>query len=199
MKRISILPVALLALVLASCAGEQASAPASESEAAPTTQPKPEPTEEATAEATPDETPDGSTGGSLEDALPDELNGLARTDVPGMEAFLAPMLAQQGVDASEVEFVISTYGEGDNSISVNAFRIPGIPEASMEALARAMSGVQGEAGVEAESVTVGGKSVLQMSGEGVDGAAYLYFADGSVFTVVGPSTELAEQLLSELP
>jgi hypothetical protein len=194
-KRISILVVALLALVLASCASEQASAPASESEAAPTAQPTPEPTEEATEAATPDDAP----AGSLEDAIPDELNGLARTDVPGMEAFLAPMLAQQGVDASDVEFVISTYGEGDNSITVNAFRIPGIPEASMEALARAMSGVQGESGVTAEPVTVGGKSVLQMTGADVDGAAYLYFADGSVFTIVGPSTELAEQLLSELP
>ncbi len=195
MKRISILVVALLALVLASCASEQASAQASESEAAPTAQPTPEPTEEATEAATPDDAP----AGSLEDAIPDELNGLARTDVPGMEAFLAPMLAQQGVDASDVEFVISTYGEGDNSITVNAFRIPGIPEASMEALARAMSGVQGDSGVTAEPVTVGGKSVLQMTGADVDGAAYLYFADGSVFTIVGPSTELAEQLLSELP
>ena len=199
MKRISILLVALLALVVTSCASQQASTPASEAAATPTAEPTPEPTEEPTEASTPGEDSGGSTGGSLEDALPDELNGLARTDVPGMEAFLAPMLAQQGVDASEVEFLISTYGEGDNSISVNAFRIPGIPEASMEALARAMSGVQGEAGVEAESVTVGGKSVLQMTGEGVDGAAYLYFADGSVFTVVGPSTELAEQLLSELP
>ncbi len=199
MKRISILLVALLALVVASCSSQQTSSPASESEPAATTQPTPEPTEEPTEVATPEEEPDGSTGGSLEDAIPDELNGLARTDVPGMEAFLAPMLAQQGVDASEVEFVISTYGEGDNSITVNAFRIPGIPEASMEALARAMSGVQGDSGVSAESVTVGGKSVLQMSGADVDGAAYLYFADGSVFTIVGPSTELAEQLLSELP
>ena len=199
MKRISILLVALLALVVTSCASQQASTPASEAAATPTAEPTPEPTEEPAEASTPGEDSGGSTGGSLEDALPDELNGLARTDVPGMEAFLAPMLAQQGVDASEVEFLISTYGEGDNSISVNAFRIPGIPEASMEALARAMSGVQGEAGVEAESVTVGGKSVLQMTGEGVDGAAYLYFADGSVFTVVGPSTELAEQLLSELP
>ena len=198
MKRISILLVALLALVVASCASQEASTPASESAAAPTAQPTPEPTEEATEAATPEED-GGSTGGSLDDAIPDELNGLARTDVPGMEAFLAPMLAQQGVDASDVEFVISTYGEGDNSITVNAFRIPGIPEASMEALARAMSGVQGESGVSAESVTVGGKSVLQMTGADVDGAAYLYFADGSVFTVVGPSTELAEQLLSELP
>ena len=198
MKRISILLVALLALVVASCSSQQTSSPASESEPAATTQPTPEPTEEATEAATPKED-GGSTGGSLEDALPDELNGLARTDVPGMEAFLAPMLAQQGVDASEVEFVISTYGEGDNSITVNAFRIPGIPEASMEALARAMSGVQGESGVSAESVTIGGKSVLQMTGDDVDGAAYLYFADGSVFTIVGPSTELAEQLLSELP
>jgi hypothetical protein len=197
-KRISILLVALLALVVTSCASQQASIPASESAAAPTAQPTPEPTEEATETATPEDD-GGSTGGSLEDALPDELNGLARTDVPGMEAFLAPMLAQQGVDASDVEFVISTYGEGDNSITVNAFRIPGISEASMEALARAMSGVQGESGVTAEPVTVGGKSVLQMTGADVDGAAYLYFADGSVFTVVGPSTELAEQLLSELP
>ena len=198
MKRIPILLVALLALVVASCSSQQTSSPASESEPAATTQPTPEPTEEPTEAATPDEDPGGSTGGSLEDALPDELNGLARTDVPGMEAFLAPMLAQQGVDASEVEFLISTYGEGENSISVNAFRIPGIPEASMEALARAMSGVQGDSGA-AESVTVGGKSVLRISGADVDGAAYLYFADGSVFTIVGPSTELAEQLLSELP
>jgi hypothetical protein len=198
-KRISILLVALLALVVTSCASQQASTPASEAAATPTAEPTPEPTEEPSEAATPGEDPGGSTGGTLEDALPDELNGLARTDVPGMEAFLAPMLAQQGVDASDVEFVISTYGEGDNSITVNAFRIPGIPEASMEALARAMSGVQGESGVTAEPVTVGGKSVLQMTGADVDGAAYLYFADGSVFTIVGPSTELAEQLLSELP
>ena len=199
MKRTSILLVALLALVVAACSSQQTSPSASEYEPVATTQPTAEPTEEPTDAATPGETADGSAGGSLDDAIPDELNGLARTDVPGMEAFLAPMLAQQGVDASEVEFVISTYGEGDNSITVNAFRIPGIPEASMEFLARAMAGVQGESGVSAESVTVGGKSVLQMTGGGVDGAAYLYFADGSVFTVVGPSTELAEQLLSELP
>lgn len=199
MNRTPILLVALLALLVAACSTQQA---------APTDA-QPTATVEATPEATPEETaeptdegtdaPDGGT--ALEDLIPDELNGVARTDVPGMEAFIGPMLEQQGVDGDAVEYVLATYGEGADAMTITAVRIPGMSEASLEALARAMAGAQGGAGTpgSAEAVTVGGKSVLRMTADEADGAAYLYFADGAVFTVVGESEDLAEQLLSELP
>ena len=82
---------------------------------------------------------------------------------------------------------------------MNAFRIPDIDQPSLEMLARAMSGVAADGSVTAETVNVGGKEVLRMSGTGTDGAAYIYFTDDEVFTVVGPSEDLAAALLSELP
>jgi hypothetical protein len=64
-------------------------------------------------------------------------------------------------------------------------------------LARMMAGQSTE--VDVETVDVGGKSVLQMSGADVPGAAYMYFADGAMFTIIGESSDLAAQLLAELP
>ncbi|HUF06542.1 MAG TPA: hypothetical protein VMP86_04035 [Candidatus Binatia bacterium] len=193
MNRTPILLVALLALFVAACSSPQA-APTEEPTA--TVGATSEPTAEATdATDAPDTHDDGT---SLEDLIPDELNGMARTDVPGMESFIGPMLEQQGVDGEAVEYVLATYGTGDAAITITAFRIPGMDDASLEALARLMSGAQSEGG-SAEPVTVGGKSVLRMTVDEADGAAYLYFANGAVFTVVGESEDLAEQLLSELP
>jgi hypothetical protein len=194
-NRTPILLVALLALLVAACSTQQ-TAPTEEPTA--TVEATPEPTPEPTAEPTDDDTDAPDDGTSLEDLIPDELNGFARTDVPGMESFIGPMLEQQGVDGEEVEYVLATYGTGDDAVTITAFRIPGMDQPSLEALARLMSGTQSEGG-SAEAVTVGGKSVLRMTADEADGAAYLYFADGAVFTVVGESEELAEQLLSELP
>lgn len=199
MKRISILIVALLALVVAACSSQQGASPtATEPEAVATAEPTPEPASES-----PDPTDDanGSTddGTALADLFPDELNGAPRNDIPGMDAMIASALAAQGMDASGAEFVLATYGEGADAITVNAFRIPEVDQTSLEMLARAMSGVQGDGTAAAETVTIGGKTVLRMTGTGADGAAYLYFTNDAVFTVVGPSEDLAEQLLAELP
>lgn len=195
MNRAPILAVALLALLVAACSSQQTASV----EATVTIEATPEPPPEATAE--PPESTDDSTddGTALDDLIPDELNGVPRTDVPGLEAFIAPMLAQEGVDASEVEFSLVTYGEGADAVTLNAFRIPEMDEATLEILARSMAGAEAQSGGSAEAVTVGGKSVLRMIAEDEEGAAYLYFSSGAVFTVVSKSEDLAEQLLSELP
>ena len=195
MKRISILLIALLALVVAACSNNQASISAEPSQSASATQ-TPEATESEAAEPSEGSSVDGT---ALTDLVPDELNGAPRTDVPGMDAILGPALAQQGLDPSDAEFIFSTYGEGTDSVAVNAFRVAGMTQPSLEAFARAMAGVDTQ-GATAETVTVGGKSVLRMAGtDATTGAAYLYFANGAMFTVVSQSEDLAAQLLAELP
>lgn len=199
MKRISILSVTLLALAVAACSSQQtASQSAAEPEPVATVEPTPEPATEA---PDPTDGTDGSAGNdtALADLIPDELNGMSRNDIPGMDAMIGSALAGQGLDASGAEFLFATYGEGADAITVNAFRIPDVDQPSLEMLARAMSGVAGDGSVTAETVTVGGKDVLRMSGTGAEGAAYIYFTSDAVFTVVGPSEDLAAALLSELP
>lgn len=208
MKRISVLLV-LLAFGVAACAGDQA---ASSSEAAATPTPTIEATEEPTPEPTPAETdePEASddNGGdetALEELVPDELNGVPRTEVPGMDQFLVGALEAQGLDAEGAEFVFASYGEGPDAVILTAFRIPQIPEAQMEMLARMISGAGADQGVEAEAVDVDGKSVLRMTAPaaagGQEGVVYMYFAEGAAFTIVSPSadTSSAEALLAELP
>lgn len=193
MKRISILLIALLALVVSACAGDQASSSTPASEPTPTEEATPEPTE------APESSQGTGSGTALDDMLPDELNGVARVEIPGLEAMLAPMLAQSGVDAAEAEFTFAAYGEGEDAVQVQAFRIPGMSELQLETLARAMSGSLEGGGAAADTVDVGGKTVLEITGAGVAGVAYIYFTDGAMFTVVGPSADLAAQLLAELP
>ena len=198
MKRISILLIALLALVVSACAGDQASSSTPASEPTPTEEATPEPTEAPASEA-PESSPDAGSGTALDDLLPDELNGMARIEMPGLEAMLAPMLAQSGVDAAEAEFVFTAYGEGEDAVQVQAFRVPGMSELQLETLARAMSGSVEGGGAAAETVDVGGKTVLQIRGGEVMGAAYIYFTDGAMFTIVSQSADNAAQLLAELP
>ena len=197
LKRISILLIALLALVVSACAGDQgSSAPASEPTA--TEEPTPEPTE-APESDDPGSSEDAGGGTALNDLLPDELSGMARISMPELEAMIAPMLAQSGVDAAEAEFTFASYGEGEDAVQVQAFRIPGMSELQLQTLARAMSGGLEGGGAAAETVDVGGKTVLQITGPQVPGGAYIYFADGAMFTVVSPSADVAAQLLAELP
>ncbi len=201
MKRTSIL-LLLLAAFVAACGSEQTT---------PTATAEPDPTVAATASpepstgATPEpaET-DAGDDTALEDMIPDELNGVARTDIPGMDTFLASALRAQGMDAEGAEFVFASYGAADTGVFLTAFRIPGINQLAMEQLARMLSGAGGQQGVEAEQVTVGGKSVLRMSVDasaGQAGTVYMYFAEGAAFTIVSQSsdTAAAEQLLGELP
>lgn len=186
MNRIFIL-LAMLVLVVAGCASPSASSPEA----------TPDPTPEPTAEPTATEDSNGSSG-DLTALLPDEIGGLSRTDIPGMEAMISNALASTGVNAEGAEYAFASYGDGTQALIVTALRIPGLDEASLQALAAAMAGTN-TTGANVETMTVGGKEVLQMTGQGAPGAAYLYFAEGAVFTVVGEDPDLAGQLLAELP
>jgi hypothetical protein len=182
--------VALLAIFVAGCGTQQADAT-----------PTPEPTPDATPEPTEEPTPSDEDGGgtALDEVIPDEVNGVAGTSIPGMDTLLQSALQAQGLDAGEAEFAFVTYGEGDDAVILNAFRIPGVEEVAMETLARMMAGVGGESGVEAEATTIGGKSVLSFSGGATPGVVYFYVADDVAFTIAGQNADFAEDLLSELP
>jgi hypothetical protein len=190
--------VALLAVFLAAC-GSQGS---SQSEADATL--TPEATPEATSDAAePSDEPaasedDGGSTGSLDDLIPDDLNGVAGTPIPGLDQIFAGALQGQGLNAGDAEFAFVTYGEGTDSVVLQAFRIPGVTEGVMEQLAQVMSGA-GAQGVEVETEDVAGKTVLSFSGGQTPGVVYFYVADDVAFTVAGENTDLVEQLLSELP
>jgi hypothetical protein len=194
--------VAMLAVLVAACGTEQSS----ESEAVSTTEPTPEAMSDAaepTVEPEPSAEPaategDGETG-SLEDVIPDDLNGVAGTAIPGMDQILSGALQGQGIDAGDAEFAFVTYGEGVDATVLNAFRIPGMTEVSMQQLAQLMSGVGGQQEVDVETLNVGGKTVLSFSGGATEGVVYFYVADDIAFTIAGQNDGLVEQLLSELP
>lgn len=185
--------VALLAVFVAAC-GTQ---PTGEADATPTPEPTPEATPEPTEE--PAATDGDGSETALEDVIPDEVNGVAGTPVPGMDAFLNNALQAQGLDAGEAEFAFVTYGEGDDAVVLNAFRIPGVAEADLEQLARLMSGMGAGQEVEVEELDIGGKTVLSFTGGATQGALYFYVADEIAFTIAGQNEDLAEDLLSELP
>jgi hypothetical protein len=188
--------IALLAIVLAACGTQQSSATLTPE---PTPEPtSPEPTAEPT--ATEDDGGDGETG-SLEDVIPDELNGVAGTPIPGMDAIISSALQQQGLDAGDAEFAFVTYGTGTDAVVLTAFRIPGVEDTVMQQLALMMSGAGAGAnsGLDTEEVTIDGKTVLSFSGGQTPGTVYFYVADGVAFTVAGENEGLAEQLLTELP
>lgn len=198
MKRTLIAVTALLAIVLAACSSDQGDASA-EPTAEPTVAAPSTAAEPSEAAATPSA---GSSAGSgstseLAELLPDEIGGQQRVDVPGLEQMLAPMLEAQNIDASNVDFVFASYGEGTDALAVQAIRVPGMTEAQLQLFAQMMSGQQSE--IDTATLTVGGKSVLQMSGAQVPTAAYIYFADGAMFTIIGESEDLASQLLEALP
>ena len=188
---------ALLAMLLAACGTQTGES--DEPEATLT----PEPTTEATASQSdePAESEDdgGSITGSLDDVIPDEVNGVAGTALPGMEQIFSAALQGQGLNAGDAEFAFVTYGEGENAVVLNAWRIPGMTEVQMETLAQVMSGVGAAGEAEIETEDRGGKTVLSFSAPGTPGVVWFYIVDDVAFTVAGADESLAEQLLSELP
>ena len=197
MKRISILLVLLMAFV-AACGGGQASPSATDT-------PEPDPTVAATATAEPPDEPSaepgtsGGTGfeGDLDDVIPDELNGVARTDIPGMDSMISSILGAQNIDVSQAQFAFATYGEGSNAVTLTAIAVPEVDDSQLEMMARMFSGAA--TGAESETLTVDGKTVLRVSHTAQPGSVYLYFGGGAAFTVYAENEELAEQLLGELP
>jgi hypothetical protein len=204
MKRITILLVALLALVLSACGSGEPSASATASEPVATAEPTPEPTPEATPEDRESEEPGASadTGGgesALLDLLPDEVDGQSRTDVDlANNPMFAAALQSQNIDVSDVEYVVSTYGTGEGVLAVTAIRIPGMGETELRQLAGLMSGMADGQG-EAEVTTIGGKEVIAISATEVDQTGYMYFVDGAVIVVGGASQDLAVEFFSALP
>lgn len=204
MNRPTILLVALLAFALSACGSGDPSQSAPASEPDPTVEATPEPTPEATPEPEESEEPSESAGAggddtALLDLLPDEINGQPRTDV-NLAAFpmAAAALQAQGIDASEVEYVISTYGSGEDVLAVTAIRIPGMGQTELGDLGRMMSGMaDGQGSV--EELTVGGKEVLAITATQAEQTGYMYFIDGAVMIVGGASEDLAAEFFSALP
>lgn len=196
MKRITILLIALLALVLSACgSGEPSEAGASEPVATvePTPEPTPEPDESAESEASADTGDDAA----LVDLLPDEINGQARVDLTDNPMFGA-LLEAQSIDASGVEYVVSTYGSGEGALAVTAIRIPDMDEPELKEMAQLMSGMAAGEG-SAETQTIGGKEVLVITAAEAEQTGYMYFLEGAVIVVGGTSPDLAEEFFSQLP
>lgn len=200
MKRITILLVALLALVVSACGSGEPTESAAASEPAATIEPTPEPTPEPAESDEPSASADAGEGESaLLDLLPDEIDGQARFDVNLADnPMFAAALEAQNIDASDVEYVVSTYGSGEGVLAVTAIRIPDMTEVQLEQLARLMSGMS-EGQASADTTTIGGKEVLAISATDVEQTAYMYFLDGAVIVTGGTSQDLAEEFFSQLP
>lgn len=193
------LPAGLLALlmVVTACSGGASTTPsasvAASSEAAVESSAAAE-----TAEATSSEAASEAPSGPLADLIPDDLNGVApQITNAGDNPMMAQALAAAGVEATDFEYLIATYGTDADAVTLSAMRIPGVDGSTLETLAQQMSGAA--AGGELETTSVGGKSVLQITGSGTPGSAYLYITGGTVFTVIGTDADQVGQLLAELP
>jgi len=200
MNRITILLVALLALVVSACGSGEPSASAAASEPAPTAESTPESTPEPEESDEPPASA-GAGGGdtALLDLLPDEINGQSRFDVDlANNPMFAAALQGQDIDASDVEYVVSTYGTGEGVLVATAIRIPGMGDTELEQFGRLMSGLAEDQGT-ADLTTVGGKQVLAITATDAEQTGYMYFLDGAVIVVGGTSADLAEEFFSQLP
>lgn len=218
-KRISILLIAVLALVVSACASEEAASAAPSGTAIPTADPTPEPapSEDATASepagsglAIPSFDLNGDP--ELADRFPDTVGGqplnvqtmggeqmgaLGGAD-PTFEEFL------DSIDADLSDVSVAFGGtvdpaDPDNVFSVGAFRVLGASEDDLQREFLAASEDTGEfSGLEEGSV--GGKDVLTAidpSGE-TELRVYLYTKDDTLYFLTG-SEEQAAEVLEALP
>ena len=214
MTRISILLIALLALVASACSsGEQSSSAApSESTAVvestePTEAESSEPEESGSAVAIPSFDMNGDP--ELAGRFPDTVGGQAlqvqsfRGDVfmagggsdPSFQAFL------DSVDA-ELEDVSVAFGgsmTGETALSVGAFRVVGVAEDRLEEEFLNASEEAGDvSGITEQSV--GGKDVWTASSPSSEapGSMFIYVKDDTVYFLTGTEEQAAE-ILAALP
>lgn len=216
MKRITILLVALLALVVSACASEQASPSAAESEAPATVEPTPEPSSEA---PEPSFDPDASIGAfpsfdlngdpELAARFPDTVGGQPlqvqsmRGDtfmsMGGSDPAFQEFLDSVGAELSDVSVAFGGAASGDSFLSVGAFRILGASEDDLEREFIAASEDAGDI-TGMEQASIGGKDVwvaTDPSGE-AGASAYLYTKDDTLYFLTGSEAEIAE-ILEALP
>ncbi len=214
MNRISILLVALLALVVSACSGGGASPSASGGDVI--SSPSPEVTETPSPE--PSDDPSGS-----DVAMPSgfDINGdpelAARfpTTVGGeavqVISFRGDTLMAGGdIDPSFQDFLDSTGAEledvsvafggtADGSLSMAAFRVLGVSEDKLEEEFLSASEEAGDI-EDAERTSVGGKDVWKAAdGTGqASGSVFLYVKDDTVYFLTGTDAQAAE-ILAALP
>lgn len=219
MKRITIMLLALVALVLAACTDSQGASPT----ATPT-----EDSEAAAAEseAADDEPADESAAALPSFELPDsapELAALLPDEIGGEEAFKLSMsgeelMAGQDEDVTvDQEFLdfLSRVGAQPDDISVAfafgmgtdeatagifAFRIAGANASQLESEFRAAMEAESDAVIDWQETSVAGKNVL--AGEDPDNPGntmYLYTTGDIIFIVTAGSEDAAEELLQPLP
>ncbi|HEX7068475.1 MAG TPA: hypothetical protein VF295_09825 [Candidatus Limnocylindria bacterium] len=216
MKRISILLVAVLALVVSACASEQAS-PSVQPTPAVTEEPTPEPSSEApeaseSADASIGAFPSFDLNGDPELAarFPDTVGGQPlevlsmRGDTfmstpggsdPAFEEFLDSVDA----DLSDVSVAFGGAASGDSFLSVGAFRVLGASEDDLEREFIAASEDAGDI-TGLEQANIGGKDVwtaVDPSGE-TGASVYLYTKDDTLYFLTGTEAEVAE-ILEALP
>jgi hypothetical protein len=195
MRRTALVAMFAIVAILTACSDQASSESAAASQsAAESTEASDAPAASESAAAS-----ESSNGGSaLLDEIPDQVGGQDRTVLSDdMGAIFEQALAGSGVDASQVDYVIATWGAG-SELALTAFRVPGLDAASLQAIAQLMSGAQ-TGGAEFTQATVGGKSVLTWTGDDTAGTVYLYYTDDAAFTVISQTPELADELLSQLP
>lgn len=215
MKRISILLVALLALVVSACASEQAS-PSVQPTPAVTEEPTPEPSSEAPeASASTDASigafPSFDLNGDPELAarFPDTVGGQPlqvqsmRGDtfmsVGGSDPAFEEFLDSVDAELSDVSVAFGGAASGDSILSVGAFRILGASEDDLEREFIAASEDAGDI-TGLEQANIGGKDVwtaVDPSGE-TGASVYLYTKDDTLYFLTGSEAEVAE-ILEALP
>lgn len=215
MKRISILLVALLALVVSACASEQAS-PSVQPTPAVTEEPTPEPSSEApeasaSADASIGAFPSFDLNGDPELAarFPDTVGGQPLTvqsmrgdtfmSVGGSDPAFEEFLDSVDAELSDVSVAFGGAASGDSILSVGAFRILGASEDDLEREFIAASEDAGDI-TGLEQANIGGKDVwtaVDPSGE-TGASVYLYTKDDTLYFLTGSEAEVAE-ILEALP
>lgn len=215
MKRISILLVALLALVVSACASEQAS-PSVQPTPAVTEEPTPEPSSEApeasaSADASIGAFPsfDLNVDPELAARFPDTVGGQPlqvqsmRGDtfmsVGGSDPAFEEFLDSVDAELSDVSVAFGGAASGDSILSVGAFRILGASEDDLEREFIAASEDAGDI-TGLEQANIGGKDVwtaVDPSGE-TGASVYLYTKDDTLYFLTGSEAEVAE-ILEALP
>jgi hypothetical protein len=210
LKRISILLIAMLALVVSACANEQADSSASPSEPVATEEPTPEPTESA-AEETVGAFPSFDLNGDPELAarFPDTVGGeplqvqSMRGDTfmsmggsdPSFEAFLDSV----GAELSDVSVAFGGAASGQSVLSVGAFRVLGASEDDLEREFLAAGEASGDMSGMTQT-SVGGKDVWTASDASGDAnmSVFIYTKDDTLYFLTGSEEQVAE-ILAALP